>query len=344
MKQGLPLIKINAKNNEEFGYKLGKALKTQIQTRLEKNKIIYWKNSRNKEDFSVLIKKSKKFLPAIKKYFPHLLIEAEAMAHGAGVPFEELFVLMCENEVVDFKILHCTSIAIRTDEGKILIGHNEDWFPEYRKEGIVLIKGKINKNKFITSSFIGSMVGSSVGLNSKGIVYTDNSFLFTRLSPGVPRSFHLRALLDAKNPAHAIKILGTEGTTVTNTLLAWSDKSFMDIEELWKTEEVFLGDKFLVHTNHPLLKKYNRKYNVPHDSIRRYNHAIKILENEKKLTINSVKKVLTNHDGGICDHEMNPHSKYYPPTIASYIINPKDKWIMACSGNPCKNKYKKYYL
>ncbi len=341
---GIPFLEISAKNNYEFGYKLGKALKKEIRYRLKKNKIVYWENSRNREEFSMLTKKSEKFIPAIKKHFPHLLIEAQAMANGAEVPFEELFILMCENEVVDFKILHCTSIAVRTDDGKILIGHNEDWFPECKKNGLVVIKGRIGKNKFIASSFIGSMVGSSVSLNSHGLAYTDNSLLYTKMSPGIPRSFQLRALLDAKNLKDAVRILGTDGTTAANTLLAWSNKKFMDVEELWNNEEIFYGKRFLVHTNHPLLKKYDRKYNVPHDSVRRYKQAVKILENEEELTINSVKKVMTNHTGGICDHEMNPHSKYYPPTIASYIINPKEKWMMVCHGNPCCHEYKKYYL
>ena len=344
MKRGIPLVKIEAKDNYEFGFKLGKALKKEIQYRLEKNKEIYKKKAYHAEDFSKLVNKAKKFLPAIKRHFPQLLIEAKAMAEGAEVPFEELFVLICEEQIVDYKILHCTSVAIRTDDNKILHGNNEDWIPEYTKNGLVLIRGKIKNTRFLCLSYIGNMAGSSAGLNSYGLSYTDNSFVLRKFTYDVPRSFHLRALLEAKNPKNAIKILNTKGSIGSNTTLVFSNKSITCVEELWNREEILGSKDFIIHTNHPLLLKDRTKINTPKESLIRYERAKEILLKEKNPNIKTLKRIFRDHKAKICEHHKRKNTPMSVSTIASIIMNPKDKWMMVCHKNPCNNKYKKYYL
>ena len=76
LKRGIPFIEINAKDNYEFGYKLGKALKERIHERLRKSKEFFRKKTANGKNFELLEKKAKRFIPALEKYFPHLLIEA----------------------------------------------------------------------------------------------------------------------------------------------------------------------------------------------------------------------------------------------------------------------------
>lgn len=345
-KRGIPFVNINAKDNYEFGFKLGRVLKKQIQYRINKNKEIYKKKAYNSENFSILVKKAKKFLPEIKKRFPKLLIEAKAMALGAGVSFDELFVLMCDEEIVNFKVypLHCTSIAIRTKDNKILIGHNEDWFPEFRRNGLVLIRGKLGKNKFLALSYIGSLAGTSCGFNSNRFAFTDNSLVFSRFSYEIPRSFHLRALLEVKNYKEAIKVLDCHGSVVSSTLLVCSDSKIMDVEELWTHDEVFKRKTWLIHTNHPLAKKNQNAKNTIKESVIRYNKAREIILKEKELSIDTLRKILRHHKSEICCHARRKHPTSYTTTIASNIINSKDKWMLVCSGNPCKNKYRKYYL
>lgn len=346
VKRGIPFIEIEARDNYEFGFKLGRALKKQICYRIEKNKEIYKKKAYNSGNFSILIKKAKKFLPEIKKRFPKLLIEAKAMALGAGVNFDELLVLMCDEEIVDFKVypLHCTSVAIRTPNNKILVGHNEDWFPEYRKNGLVLVKGKIKNNKFLALTYIGNLVGSACGFNSNGLTYTDNSLVYSRFIYNVPRSFHLRALLDAKKPKDAIKILDNHGSAISSTLLVWSNLEIVDVEELWTHDEIFRDKKWLIHTNHPLARKNRDKENTKKESLIRYKKAKDILSKEKEFDIYTLRKILKNHEAEICCHKKKKHPTSYTTTIASLIMNPKDKWMLVAEGNPCKNKYKKYKL
>ncbi|MBU2639480.1 MAG: C45 family peptidase [Nanoarchaeota archaeon] len=238
----IPLININAKTHSDFGFKFGSKLKKQIQFRLKKNKEMYSKYAVNGRHFSIYVKKAKKFLPKIEKNFPHLLEEAKAMAEGAEVPFEELFVLMTDEEIVTFKMfqpLHCTSLAIRTQDDNILLGHNEDWFSEYRRNGLALVNARIKNTKFLSLGYLGSMIGTSSGLNNHGIAYADDSLSYTRFTYDVPRSFHLRALSEVKTPLEAKKVLDKKGSIVSSTLVVKSNKIITNVEELWNKEEFF---------------------------------------------------------------------------------------------------------
>jgi len=340
-KEIIPYIKIVADNNYDFGFKLGYKLKESIQYRLIKNKEIYKKIAFNAKDFNILIKKSKNFLPNIEKKFPYLLHEAKAMAEGADVSFEDLFVLMCEEEIVDFKTLHCTSIAIRTADNRFLLANNEDWIPHYRKNGLMLVKGKIKNSKFIGLGYIGSLSGSACGFNKYGIAYTDNSFALNKFLYGIPRSFHLRALLDAKNIKESIKILSTKPSVNNNTLLV-HPRGITSVEEYFTHREIYESKNTFIHTNHPLEKK--NQYKIIKDSVKRYNQAVKILSKEERLTVNTIKKILRDHKGKICEHHSKKQKNCSSPTIASVIMNPKDKWLLLCNTNPCKGVYRKYYL
>ncbi len=344
MRTTIPCIKIEGKDNYDFGYKLGKKLSSKIKKRLELNKEMYAKRAQTKHTFKELIKKAKKFLPAIEKNFPHLLKEAKGMANGAGIDFDEFLVCLCDEEIVDFEfILHCTSVGLKTEDGKILLGHNEDWFPEYKKNGLVLVRGKIGKKKFLGLSYIGNLTGSAGGMNEK-VAYTDTSFWFSKFEYKVPRSFHLRALLDAEKPEHAIKILNTQGSIVSNTLLTFGDE-ILDVEELYTKEAIYRPEKWIVHTNHPIKKEHRIKafHEKETESVARYERAREIMSKEKKPSINSIHKVLTDHKTNICGHISNKNDDT-TITIASYVFNPKEKWVRIYHGNPCNHKFKKYSL
>ena len=345
-KEVIPYIKIEAKNNYDFGFKFGSKLKERIQYRIAKNRELYKKRVVEPKEFSFYIKKAKNFLPTIKKTFPYSLEEMHGMSDGANVSFEELLVMMCEDEIFDFKIypLHCTSTAVKTKNNRILIGHNEDWFLEYRKNGFVLVRGKIKNNKFLSLSYIGKLVGSDCGLNKYGIAYTDNSLVVNRLSYKVPRAFHLRALLEAKSPEEAVKILDTEGSTISSTLIVWSNRKIMDVEELWSHDEIYEGVNWLAHTNHPLERENQNIKNTPKESVIRYNKIKEILSKKKDYDEEILKKILKNHKAEICAHNRRYHPPSFTVTVASVIMNPKDKWLLLCDTNPCKGAYKKYYL
>ena len=334
--QKIPFIKITAKDNYDFGFRLGKLLSKKIKLRIEKNKKIYYKKN--------TIQKAKNFLPNIKKRFSDLLTEAKAISSGAEVPFEDILVLNCEEEILDFFVPRCTSIAIYSNNKTMILGHNEDWLSTYKKDGLIMINGKVGLNKFLALSFIGQLPGTSCGLNAYGLAYTVNSLNLNRFCYGIPRNFLLRALLEAKTLKEAESIVTIPNRSINaNTMLVWKNSTMEDIETLWHRYEIFYGNKCLIHTNHPLRKKDQHKNNTKKESIIRYKRVLELISNKRKISTNVIKTILKDHKAKICSHMDKKHSKY-GVTIASAIINPNKKYMEVCHTNPCKNKYYKYKL
>lgn len=318
----IPFISIEAKDNFDFGFQLGKALSKRIKLRIQKNKILY--REERMKNFSDLIETARKFLPAIKKYYPELLRELEGVSLGAKVNFDELLVLMCEEELLDFRIPHCTNIALQTKSGPLL-GHNEDWSPSYKNNGLFVVRGQINKHKFLALSYIGCLAGTSAGLN-EDFCYTANSMDCRKFRFGVPVKFQLRALLDVNTEKQAARVDLLDSSMASNMVYAWKNSKILDIEDYFGHHETFYADKFLVHTNHPVLGRDRTKVNTNAESVRRYERAKEMLENKKYYSSEDLKKILRDHQAGICAHRDKIHSKN-GITIVSIIMDPIRKSI-----------------
>jgi len=335
----LPYLKIEAKNHYDLGFFIGQKLKTQTKKRIATNKKLY--EALNLKSFNNLVKTAEKFLPAVKKYYPELLEELVGMAEGAKVSLLELMVLMCEEELMDFKVKHCTSLAVKFDH-QVMIGHNEDWLSSYASNGLYLIKAKVKGNKFLALSYMGSLPGTSSGLNYSGFSFTANSLDAGRFRYGVPIKFQLRSFLKVKTVKDALKTDLKDSALVSSSMFAWKNSKILDIEDYFGHHEEFYGRKFLIHTNHPVLKKDQTKINTESESVKRYNFAKNIL-GEKKPSLKLIKQILQDHSTGICAHDVKK-SPWDSVTIASVIINPKKLSMEVATSNPCKNKYIKYSL
>ena len=339
----IPYLKINAKDYYDFGLQLGKKLSKQMKARIKANKLIYKKMGIN--DYSQFIKFSRKFIPAVKRYYPEILKQVEAMSLSSGVKFDDLMCLLCEEEFLDYRLdfPRCTNVALRTDNGETLLSHNEDWIPGYKKNGFYIVNGKIGKNKFLALSFMGTLQGSSCAITQNGLAFTVNSLEFKKLRYEIPRGFQLARLLEVKNIRNVTKVLNFKKSSINgNTMFVWANSGEMlDVEEFWGHTDRFKDKKWLVHTNHPLQKIDQNKKNTKKESLKRYERAVEMLSNEKKLTINTIKKILSDHKAKICDHSKGT---FKINTVASAIMNPRDKWLEVCHRNPCRNKYKRYYL
>jgi hypothetical protein len=175
--------------------------------------------------------------------------------------------------------------------------------------------------------------------------YSDTTLYARKIEHKIPRSFHLRSLLDAKTPANAKRFLDCQGSLVSNTMFAFCKEGLLDIEELYSKECVFCADNWIIHTNHPLLEE-DRNPALKKDeeeSILRFDRAKELLLKSKKFDKNSIIRVLSDHKTDICGHIVKKTNDA-TVTIASYIFNPKKKYMLLSETNPCKKKFKKYYL
>ncbi|MFA5838592.1 MAG: C45 family peptidase [Candidatus Paceibacterota bacterium] len=336
----IPFINIEAKNNYDLGYQIGKILKNQIRKRLASNKKIY--REIKDVDFKELERTALNFLPETMKFFPVLVEEAQGMSDGAEIKLTELMVLICEEELLEFKMNKCTSIAIK-NEKEILLGHNEDWLKEYRTNGLYVLKCKINDISFLSLNYIGTLPGSSCGLNSFGFCFTGNSIGSGKFRYGIPKNFQMRAILTSKSVRDAVREDLFESSINSNTIYASKDLKILDVEDFFNHDNFFYGKDFLIHTNHPLIKKEQNEENTEKESLERYQRVKKFLEKEKNKNLDGLRKILKEHRTGICGHDNKKHSNF-GVTIASIIMNPKEKWMDVAWANPCKHKYERYVL
>lgn len=337
----IPSISIRAKTHYEFGYAYGRKLARQVHDRLLANRAMYKDLGAH---FPSMVKDAKRFIPAVKQKFPELLQEVRGMADGASVPFAHLFAINCEEELLDYFIPHCTSVAVQTKSGDLLIGHNEDWLQSYNQNGLVVVRGQIGKESFLALSFMAQLVGTSCALNSHGLGYTVNSLNFKRFRYGLPRNFILRNVLQKKTLREAEHVVLTPRRALcANTLFVWRNMQMEDIESLYRHAETYHGNRWLIHTNHPLRHHDEDTKNTARESVRRYKRVQEILSDTHSAGINTLKKILRDHPVGICGHIEARHPTY-GATIASVIMNPLKGWMLVAHSNPCKNQYYRYTL
>jgi len=335
-------FKITADNNYDFGYKLGKQIGKDIFKRYEQNQSTYIKKGVN--GISSVLSLLNKFKKQIKREYPAYFSELQGISDSSEFDFNKLLFLQCEEEIIDHFIPRCTSVALKTYSGDILLGHNEDWLPTYKDNGIYVVKGIFPDNKFLAVGFIGQMCGSVCGLNNFGLSYVGNSIYVKRGTRGIPKNIILRYMMDCHTMDSVEKILLTERHIIgSNFMVVYGKSEMKDIEVLNKSICVFKNKKYLVHTNHPLLEKKQNAENTSVGSLLRFAKAKKMIAESSELSLDTIKKILKDHTTPICKH-IEKDSDVYGMTIASLILNSNKKKIMVSNGPPCNNKYDTFTL
>lgn len=342
--QTIKFLEIKAKDNFEFGYKLGRKLVVLIKKRVDwyVQSIPHYKVEDVKDDLE-------KFIPPIMKYYPHIMEEILGMAEGAKVNLINLLLAMFDEETIFLssrpRVPRCTTVGVHLDNDDIVIGHNEDWVKEVRHDGMAIVKAEIGTSKFISLFYIGSLPGTSCGLNSHGIGFSGNSIDGKKFRFGIPKNVHMRALLDAKNLQEAKYIDLFKSSINGNVMLASKEEGLLDSEDLLRIHRLFKSRKFLVHTNHPIEAKYQNKNNTGEESIDSYDYLMDRLTTSNILNEDLVKSCLKVHSPvDICGHSSRKCGYAEGVTVASAYINATQGFIDIAHATPCNHPYKRFYL
>lgn len=285
------------------------------------------------------------FIKEIKKAFPHLAEEIEAMAEGADVPSADLYfhnlpevydrTLDWDREQAQTED-HCT-IAVAFNERGPLVGHNEDWAIESLDE-LYILKATVNDTTYLGLNYATFMVGCSATLTSNGLVQCINE-LHQETHVGVGKYFVARAVLDAKTlDEAAILIKSINRSSGYNHVLV-QDREVMDIETAGKDIDIErLTERPYAHTNHFIsqhMLQYEKDEATHHkNSYDRLKRANELVRND--MHVEDMKKLLAD--------KQNP---LYPicredATIGSVILEPTQKCIHVCYGPPDRGEFVKY--
>ncbi|MGD8462600.1 MAG: C45 family autoproteolytic acyltransferase/hydrolase [Anaerolineae bacterium] len=145
--------------------------------------------------------------------YPDYVTELEGIAHGAGRPFEELFLANMRGEYRGYlrdQVRGCSDCALLTGDAA-LIGHNEDGSPAF-EGNLYLTRARIEgKPAFTALSYPGFLCGHTFGYNAAGVCFSVDNVTPQVTKVGLGRHFLARSLLEARSLDDAVKRITVPG-------------------------------------------------------------------------------------------------------------------------------------
>jgi len=343
VKDTLPIVEARG-THREVGWQIGMQCKDRIQRmfaglRTELPKGATWR---------VMLEQSKAYLTHSRQVFPQYIEELEGIADGAEVPFEDVFLLMCEELWEDVAWHGCTDMVARgkaSTDGTTLIAHTNDLLPK-TESMLVMLRVKAGSEP----EFIGISVGGiaiSAGYNAAKISLTGNQLDANDTRPGVPRLLVVRAILGSTTLSEAMTycLLPSRASSYNNVIADGSGEVYSMEGSATDLEAIYIKDDVMAHANHylaPAMRRFERDRSVNANSIIRHNRAEYLLrQNYGKLTPELFRTLLADHAGyptSICKHGTETH------TVFSIIIQLEHLKAWIGRGHACETEYKEYQL
>jgi predicted choloylglycine hydrolase len=188
-----------------FGRQIRKTLASNVS--LEDTFLRYHRTAEGKRKYRRLIR-----LHRLR--FPEYLSELEGISQGAGVSFEELFMVNMRGEYEIYATrspnFECSTCSLLTDNNAIF-AHNEDGSSIYHDQ-MYLVRLEIEGKPALTAfCYPGFLPGNAFGFNSEGICFSANSVLPKVVVIGVGRQFIVRSLFESTSLEQAIRLATTFG-------------------------------------------------------------------------------------------------------------------------------------
>jgi len=288
------------------------------------------------------------YLEHSRAIYPHYVEELEGIAEAASVPFEELFLGVCEElwepaawrDGASTRQKGCTDLAARgpaTADGSTLVAHTNDLGPGV-EEDLVMIKVQAGDEP----EFLGISVGGvaySAGFNAAGISLTGNEVSCNDIRPGVPRLLIVRAILAARRLEEAMDacLLPQRASSYNNVIADAHGEVYSMEGSATDCAPLYIEENILAHGNHylsPAMRRFEADRNDVGGSVIRTNRAMRLLrENYGQLSPQLFQKLLADHanyPGSICKHGMEA------VTVFSIIVNPAERRAWISRGRPCQ--------
>lgn len=308
-------------------------------------------------DWQKVVDRAKAYLPYADEYYPDFVEEIKGYSAGSKLPFEDAFALVCHELLSPSGFRGCTDIAVTndvTEDGSVLAAHNEDLTPDQLCTVVLLHAKPKGKPEFITTSYAGLL--PSCGMNSAGISLTGNALDPNDVRVGIPKSFPVRKVMEARRIGDALEwALPAERASSYNNICSDSNGEIYSMEgSATDCAWIYAVDGYVVHTNHYVAEKMQR-YEIDTSSKAlatstvRYNRALRLIEDQLgAVTVNSLKSILADHvnkPGSICRHaDPGLHPLDESETIFSVVFDLTKLEAHICKGKPCKGTYSKLSL
>jgi isopenicillin-N N-acyltransferase-like protein len=209
------------------------------------------------------------YVPVVRKFDENYLIEMQGIADGAGVRFEDIFLLNARTEIMKLafkpelraRLLAgestdgCTSVKVMRDatrDGDLIHAQNWDWKVECSETSVVLRILREDGPDILTFTEGGMLARS--GFNSAGIAITGNNLESDRdyRQIGVPLPMIRRKALESQYLALALHaVYATPKTGSNNMAVSHHEGVVINFEcAPDETFQILPQNGLLVHSNH----------------------------------------------------------------------------------------------
>ena len=343
MTKRIPLVEARG-THREVGQQIGQACKPGIQKTLaglvdDLPEGITWDR---------MLAQSQRYLAFSQQAYPQYVEELQGIAEGAEVPFEEVFLSMCEELWEAAAWRGCTDMAARgraTKDGSTLVAHTNDLLPKAEEHLVILKVQAGDEPEFLGISSGG--IAISAGFNAAGISLTGNQLDNNDIRPGVPRLLVVRAILASRHLSEAMDhcLLPQRASSYNNVLANTSGEVYSMEGSATDCEPIYIEKDILAHANHyvsPVMRRFEADRNSISNSVLRHNRAMRLLrENYGQLTPELFQSLLADHasyPASICKH--GPETV----TVFSIIVQLEQLRAWIGLGRACETEYLEYQL
>ena len=342
-KDSLPIVEARG-THREVGLQIGTQCKDRIQNMFAGLR----DDPPRGATWDAMLEQSRAYLEPSRKVYPQYIEELEGIADGAEVPFEDVFLLMCEELWEDVAWHGSTDMVARgkaSIDGTTLIAHTNDLLPKTESMLVMLRVQAGGEPEFIGISVGG--IAISAGYNAAKISLTGNQLDANDTRPGVPRLLVVRAILGSTTLSEAMThcLLPSRASSYNNVIADGSGEVYSMEGSATDLEAIYIKDDVMAHANHylaPAMRRFERDRSVNANSIIRHNRAEYLLrQNYGKLTPELFHTLLADHAGyptSICKHGTETH------TVFSIIIQLEHLKAWIGRGHACEAEYTEYQL
>jgi isopenicillin-N N-acyltransferase-like protein len=327
-KKKFPVIKLEG-NSEEIGFKHGEILKDKIHST-----VAWYKNIISKDE-KKLLDLVKYFKTVIETFNPEFISEIEAIAIGADIDPDWIYMLNARSEIMNIFQNECTAIFFKSSA---ILGQNWDWAQELENLAVLMKLKKENKPEILMMTEPG-IIGK-IGFNSDGLGVCLNFLDSGKPTRGVPIHIILRRILESSSIDIALNSISSAiyGKSA-NVLIGNSNGHFVNIE--FANDDIYYPKtktQSFLHTNHYLEnEELNQNKEKLASSFNRYKVGLDLLEKTSSNTVNDMKEILLDRSDEIlpiCRHYVENPDIGTVGTICTVIMDLKHREMHMTRGNP----------
>lgn len=341
---------------KERGRVHGDTLKSQILEILERYKYLLHLNLHKDPDSLIeYFLSSTNFLSAVKKWAPLLLEEIEGIAEGVGVDFKEIFALQMAAHDEGWWFFQrsatpesCSSLGcFREGNQPALLAQNLD-LPHIFEglEVLLCIKHEDSSLEAYILSHAGFLGECGVNNQPVGICCNSLSNHLNNSPNGLPFTFIIRSVLEQPTLEKAVEFMNKiQHASAQNYIIGGSEQVIClecSANKIIQFEP-YKDARRIYHANHPLenddLIMPPLKPTGVITSYDRFKYLeTRLRDSSKKITIDTIKNILSSHFGPVCVHHNNqPLSGYTYSSVIYSLSTPPSLYITV--GPPCLTEY-----